>query len=116
MNNMNERQIMTPERIKKLLPIFQAIAEGKEVQHRYINQPQYGWSDWDAVEESPRFDDGGFEWRIKPVPREFWILYVNAGRSGLVNCILCHETQAEALSNADRFKTAPPIHVREVIG
>lgn len=57
---------MNRDRAKKLLPLIQAYAEGKVIQ-RY--SPAV--ADWVDTEE-PSFNDG-FDYRIKPGPREYWI-------------------------------------------
>ena len=60
---------MNRERAKELLPIIQAFAEGKTVQHRSGENLQ-----WITVDEVASFDMFELDWRIKPEPREFWII------------------------------------------
>jgi len=59
---------MNRERAKELLPIIQAFADGKSIQLRrnYAD----GWED---LCSPANFNNIGFEWRIKPEPRVFWI-------------------------------------------
>jgi len=57
---------MNRERVRELLPIIQAFAEGKRIQAR----AEHGtWVEHDGPTNWP--DD--MEYRIKPEPREFWI-------------------------------------------
>ena len=59
---------MNRDRIKQLLPILEKFAEGKTIQ-RF----NHGW-----VNYSENIPDGHLdlphEWRVKPKPREFWII------------------------------------------
>lgn len=58
---------MTRQEAKELLPIIQAFSEGKTIQ---FNTLDHGWVDYDAA----CFDGDTNRYRIKPEPREFWIL------------------------------------------
>ena len=58
---------MNRERAKQLLPMIQAFADGKEIQGRSVNFPE-----WGSVASQTTFFDS-FEYRIKPEPREWWI-------------------------------------------
>ena len=72
---------MNRERAKELLPIIQAFADGKTIQFRddissYDNlMPLSEFSDWQTIPDEPdlKFHDGR-QYRIKPEPREFWII------------------------------------------
>lgn len=58
---------MNREQVKRLLPVIQAYADGKEIQWRHM--PCDDWSPCilSTISES-------FEYRIKPrEPREFWV-------------------------------------------
>ena len=63
---------MNREAAKKLIPIMQAYADGKDVQFKTVN----GWHD--APSPTPAFD-ARFEWRVKPEPKEVWIIYDRDG-------------------------------------
>lgn len=90
---------MTREQCRELIPVLQAWAEGKAIQLRGPHSG--GWKDWDFG--NPNFEAS--EWRIKPDPREFWIvLDVESGR------MIVSKRPLEPI-------TKPPteiIHVREV--
>lgn len=57
---------MNRERAKELLPIIQAFAEGKDIQAK---PPGFGWK----TPTDPAFFNGD-EYRIKPEPREFFLM------------------------------------------
>ena len=60
---------MTPEQIKNLLPIIEALVEGKAVQFR----PRNTILPWeDVIVVTGFYDD--YEYRIKPEPRRFWLI------------------------------------------
>lgn len=59
---------MTPQRVKELLPVLQAFAEGKTIQRRQGCTTD--WCDW--IANFPSHDPTG-EYRVKPEPRVFWI-------------------------------------------
>ena len=63
---------MNRDRARELLPIIQAIADGKTVQERCVGDNPRDWHDWDC--SIPMFDNPKYEYRIKPEPRE-WFLY-----------------------------------------
>lgn len=52
---------MTREKVKEMLPIIQAYAEGKAIESKYIKGDTSLW--WD--DEDPSFDED-FEYHIKP--------------------------------------------------
>lgn len=58
---------MTREQAKELLPVIQAFAEGKTVQFRFSDGT---WVDCRQLD----FSGPQLNYRIKPEPREFWIL------------------------------------------
>jgi len=60
---------MNRERAKELLPIFEAYANGEDIQRQYGGlQGSYIWKDSDLL-----LADDGYIYRIKPSPREFWV-------------------------------------------
>lgn len=69
---------MNRDRAKKLLPIIQAFAEGKEIQFRLIDDDVNFREDWLDLPKDERlivtFPADDYEYRIKPEPREFWVV------------------------------------------
>ena len=64
---------MNRERAKKLLPIIQAFAEGKEIEYKspsHINPRDK----WDSIEKDHDLDIDQWLYRIKPEPREFTVV------------------------------------------
>lgn len=61
---------MNRERAKELLPIITAFANGEVIQEKI------GTKDW-YDHETPDFEVDGYEWRIKPKPREFYVCWDN---------------------------------------
>ena len=61
---------MNRERAKELLPVIQAFAEGKDIQFALEG---YQWTDLHE-ETAFTFPAEDYEYRIKPEPREFWII------------------------------------------
>ena len=61
----------TPERIKELLPVITAFAEGKQIQFRHKHQE--GWEDNKFGEGLGFYDD--YDYRIKPEKKviELWV-------------------------------------------
>jgi hypothetical protein len=86
---------MTPEQAKKLLPVMQAFAGGKEVQYQHKNL--VGSVMWfDAT--SPTFDLS-FEWRVKPEKIVRWVnLYTDH--------VCLYFTKDEADAGANRHRIA----------
>ena len=60
---------MNRERARELLPIIKAFAEGKTIQFKNDN---HQWRD--PFGNDLRFDASPEKYRIKPEPREFWIV------------------------------------------
>ena len=60
--------MMDRDRAKELLPIFEAFANGEEIQRR-----------WDVLGEWQKVTDiawmNDVEYQIKPKPREFWVCW-----------------------------------------
>ena len=94
---------MNRERAKDLLPIIEAFADGKDIQVLY---PRFSaaagdterWADTDDI-------TGKGDYRIKPVPREFWI-------DMRTNDAFCNRDFAIRSASASRSEV---VHVREVI-
>lgn len=63
---------MTPQRAKELLPIIAAFAEGKTIQWLDDSEKPRLWRDFHASNIS--FEPELVTFRIKPKPREFWIV------------------------------------------
>jgi len=66
---------MNREQAKELLPIIQAFAEGKTIQAKKAASEQ----EWQHA-QNPTFA-ALFEWRIKPEPREYWLLVHDEGET-----------------------------------
>jgi len=63
---------------KKASELYAALAEGKVLQHRMVGNTK--WVDYiPAVHPSHTFFNANIEWRIKPEPREFFLI---AGAEG----------------------------------
>ena len=58
---------MTRDQAKELLPIIQAFADGKEVQ---VNSCGV----WQRLCREPTFSLSPDHYRIKPEPREYWLI------------------------------------------
>ena len=94
---------MTRDEAKKLLPIIQAYADGKDVQYK---------SNLDGSWKNSRelFFDIGLEWRIKPEPMECWVV---VGRDG---DLVAYTSKAGADHHASFASFSPYTihHMREV--
>lgn len=107
---------MTPqEKIKSMLPIMQAFADGKTIQSRaYSSQP---WTDWnsDGLDDFmvPDFCRSIREYRIKPEPREWHAVLVGKEYPGGWLGSL-YATQDEALVG-QTSQMRQVIKVREVL-
>lgn len=96
---------MTRDRAKALLPIIAAYANGETIQEWIKRWPDCENPKWIDI-DFPPFGNASKVFRIKPKPREWWIV----GDYAFL-------TQNEALDYADRRfpPTTPPlpIHVTE---
>lgn len=63
---------MTRERCQELLPAMRAFAEGKTIESRD------GCNKWELITHGANWLDG-IEYRVKPEPREFWIVRSSCG-------------------------------------
>lgn len=91
---------MTRERAKELLPILQAYANGKPIQVANLKG-------WETV-ENPSFDAHPTVYRVKPEPRDFWLVDFQAGNSP-------HWAVLEDAPSKEVAETHDVIHVREVL-
>lgn len=106
---------MTRDEAKKLLPVIQAFAEGKDVQFygRVDGQTALGpiWHDTD----DPSFDECT-QWRIKPEPLECWVM---KNSDGLLIDVYDKEDDAKRDLDSTRhicsFDRHTIHHMREVI-
>lgn len=99
----------------ELVPVMQAFLDGKPIQVacKPSEVDPYFEPKWETYTgDCPYFNNGNLMWRIKPEPREFWIVKLQGG--GFV-----HESESAAsctLSNCIKgFTKAELIHVREVV-
>ena len=105
---------MNRERARELLPIIQAFAEGKEVEVKMISIK--GW----LMSHDPQFDQGG-EWRIKPEPKELWVMvYNNKTRPSFSSSYETEKAVTDYMQTLQKdnpviFDDAFVIKVREVI-
>lgn len=107
---------MTREQAKQLLPVIQAFAEGKEIQWKDLN---YTNSRWITIEKSCEcnFERAGTSWRIKPTPREFWLMIktFKDNSSEKIVCFSLEEAQREVDYELANTVKAEIIHVTEII-
>ncbi|KOQ78848.1 hypothetical protein ABW45_04560 [Stenotrophomonas maltophilia] len=92
---------MNKDNAKAFLPLVQALAEGRVIEHR-------GSGGWYQL-NNPTFQDPPSDYRIKPEPREIW---VNRYPNGMENGIFSTEHAAKLHRAND---TAVQIRYREVI-
>ncbi len=64
---------MTPERAKLLIPVLTAFKEGKIIQWNHnVDEVWHDYREYDFKCDLP-FMSEGFSWRVKPLPREWWV-------------------------------------------
>jgi hypothetical protein len=95
---------MNREQAKKLLPVIQAFADGKDVQCR--DKGCVGWADVDRPVWSY-----GMDYRIKPEPREWYMVLDHRGL-----LVEAYDTLQGANDRRDGGAGWEAIRVREVIG
>lgn len=83
---------MNRERMKELLPVMQAFADGKEIEYKYKTKKD----DWNAIADPNWMDD--YDYRVKPVLREYWIILYPSGLP-----YNTYETENFALKALDRL-------------
>lgn len=104
---------MNRERAKELLPVIQAFAEGGKIQFRIANGIDEPWGDMPEDDRmSITFPCEDYEYRIKPEPREFWIIEGTLKGGG---GIFTSEHQAEEWCNDHGLNYSAKIHVIEVL-
>lgn len=88
--------------IDEMIAVVTAYRDGKQIEFRR-NDGEPKWLD----NVSPRWNFESFDYRIKPAPREWW----------MITC--AHEKQCGALIYREKQESIAPncsqIHVREVI-
>ena len=97
---------MTREEAKKLLPVIQAFSEGKEIQCRNTRPP----GNWMSILYGATFGAPNCEWRIKPEPREFWLIKWKDGGISAYNNLQYDTSRPISHTNFDE-----QIHVKEVL-
>ncbi len=98
----NERNnTMTKENAAQYLPLVKALAEGKVIEY-------YDGSKWVEVQDISFYETPDF-YRIKPEPREWWLVKTLGG------AVYTLENESQAKDAAEGFKSATIHHVREVI-
>jgi hypothetical protein len=90
---------MTPEQLRNAAAVMLAAAEGKPLESR-----PYGTKEWSTV-TTPAWNWNSVEYRIKPEPREWWL--VNSVAFGVLEDAICYQAQ--------RTPNTEIIHVREVL-
>lgn len=89
---MDRKEVADLVMTTKLLPIMEAWLEGKTIQ--FSNWKMFdGWHD--VTSESPAFNDPDVTWRIKPVPRKWWIAIYRDGRMGIDTSAVRDGTEVE---------------------
>lgn len=88
------------------LPLVQAVADGKEIQHNAFG------TEW-IVLHNPSFTESPERYRIKPEPREWWLVDVKPAVHGGVGIryAICVKDNAEKMAIDTGGEL---IHVREV--
>ena len=99
---------MNRERAAELLPIITAFAEGKSIEGRPCPN-----SEWGPVTTSHFLD--GWEFRIKPEPREFWVCFdglsnLNDGDDGMRRAHIIDNCSVDCVDHWDHY-----IKVREIL-
>jgi hypothetical protein len=78
----------------KLLPVMEAWLRGEKIQ--FANFSMFnGWKDWEG--DSPEFEREDLSWRIKPIPRSWWIAIYNDGSMRIDNSAVRDGTEAELI-------------------
>ncbi|MFA6043412.1 MAG: hypothetical protein WC718_00385 [Phycisphaerales bacterium] len=95
---------MTKERAKHLLPVLQAIIDGKPVRHKSF----FKGSPWQDLPEEMGTLYADHRYEVKPEPREFWVVTFAEGLADTV-----HRSRADAY-DGQVAHWLECIHVREV--
>lgn len=92
---MDRKEVAELVQTTKLLPIMEAWLKGKTVQFSSW-QMFDGWHD--VTSESPAFNDPDVTWRIKPVPRKWWIAIYKDGTMTISNTASRTGTEVELVA------------------
>lgn len=104
---------MTRDEARELARIAQAYADGKTVQ--WWGPLSDKWLDYDG-DEFLAIGALDLEWRIKPEPREFWLVYYPDGTcNGLFYRTKSDATKALESMNRRGDTFAKLVHTREVL-
>ena len=106
--NNETNNTMTKENAAQCLPLVQALAEGKVIEYNTGTNEYPEWIDL----ESTSFDDKPEYYRIKPEPREWWIVEFLVSGSSVFRS---KEDAEQYLKNTVSTTRATIHHVREVI-
>lgn len=93
-----------------MLPIIKAFSEGKAIQYRWTGALE--WQDMADCETINNVSDL-FEWRIKPEPREFWVVVFQSETHGEHRAFESREKAMER--HALRPHVCEIVQVREVL-
>ncbi len=95
---------MTRAQTKSLMPVLVAWSEGRTIQVRDLTSPEW-WVDFTS-EHGPDLSSIRWEWRVKPTPREFWVV---VGHDGTIH------GASSCSAGTKMFAGCDIIHVREVV-
>jgi len=103
---------MTKERIKQLLPVITAFAEDRPIEVRFAEGATTATTNpWlTYYGNTPDFQNTNWEWRVKAVPKEWWVVFLGDSVKGF----FC-DSKAVAEDAAKTVSSVKIIHVREVI-
>ena len=109
---------MNRERARSLLPIIQAFADGKDIQVRPRTIEKLEWS---TNPPDPGFFNGD-EYRIKPEPKELWVMVYN-NKTSTPSFSSSYQSEKDATDymqalqkdNPMMFDDAYVVKVREVL-
>jgi hypothetical protein len=89
----------------EMIAVIQADKDGKEIQYR-MKHPSYTWYKCEPV---PMWNFCECDYRVKPKPREFWVLLAADNAACTV-----YDCMQEACTHAEKYKLSM-LEVREVI-
>lgn len=98
---------MTREQAKELLPIITAFAEGKNIQ--WLLPDDTFWRDIEDDDIQEPMEN--YKWRIKPEPREFWLVDNNEGRAPFSTVLYSKPTEYYK----NHHLNCTILHIKEVI-
>ena len=100
---------MNKDNAAQYLPLVQAVADGKVIQHNPRVMVNAEWIDL----HNPSFTEPPENYRIKPEPREWWL--VRSSASGSFAKEFPNEQDARAYAETFGYAALVVVHVREVI-